>query len=90
LVSDQVKLPILIHCTSGKDRTGVIAAVVLKALGISDNLIIQEYMLSDGVSGPSSIRFALDGIGEINVLLKQELVNKLRRKVETAKLSFGE
>ena len=32
------------HCTQGKDRTGVAAAVILMALGVSREDIIQEYV----------------------------------------------
>lgn len=32
------------HCTQGKDRTGVATAVVLMALGVSDEDIIKEYL----------------------------------------------
>jgi len=32
------------HCTQGKDRTGVTTAVVLMALGVSDEDIIKEYL----------------------------------------------
>ena len=41
--SDQ---PLVFHCTAGKDRTGVIAALVLAALGVPDDVIAQDYALS--------------------------------------------
>lgn len=34
---------ILFHCAAGKDRTGVVAALLLKLLGVSDNDIIANY-----------------------------------------------
>lgn len=39
--------PILIHCTAGKDRTGVGSALILKALGVSTDEIIKDFMLSN-------------------------------------------
>lgn len=39
-------LPVLFHCTAGKDRTGILAAVVLAALGVSDDDIVHDYMLT--------------------------------------------
>ncbi len=39
---------ILFHCTSGKDRTGVVIAVILKALGVSDRIIYKDYLLTNG------------------------------------------
>jgi len=41
--SDQ---PLVFHCTAGKDRTGVVAALVLAAVGVSDDVIAQDYALS--------------------------------------------
>jgi len=34
------------HCAAGKDRTGVISAVLLGALGVPDDLIVVDYALS--------------------------------------------
>ncbi|MHA7154568.1 tyrosine-protein phosphatase [Arthrobacter sp. TMN-50] len=38
----------LVHCAAGKDRTGVITAVVLLVAGVSDELIIQDYAHTSG------------------------------------------
>lgn len=40
-------LPMLIHCTAGKDRTGLIIALVLGALDVPYDTIINDYMLSE-------------------------------------------
>jgi protein-tyrosine phosphatase len=40
-------LPALVHCTAGKDRTGVLIALVLDLLGVDDDVIIEDYMLSN-------------------------------------------
>jgi protein-tyrosine phosphatase len=40
--------PVLYHCSAGKDRAGVATALLLKALGVSDDDIIANYMLSAG------------------------------------------
>lgn len=40
-------LPALIHCTSGKDRTGFAVAVVMMALGIPRRTILEDYVLTD-------------------------------------------
>jgi protein-tyrosine phosphatase len=39
--------PLVMHCTAGKDRTGVAAAIVLRALGVSAQAVIEDYALSD-------------------------------------------
>jgi len=35
--------PILFHCTAGKDRTGIAAALILYALGVDENTIYDDY-----------------------------------------------
>ena len=39
--------PILFHCSAGKDRTGVVTAVILTALGIDKEIIYQDYLLTN-------------------------------------------
>lgn len=39
-------LPAIVHCTAGKDRTGVLVALILGLLGVDDELIIEDYALS--------------------------------------------
>lgn len=46
-MSVETNLPMLFHCTAGKDRTGVIAAVLLSTLGVSDDVIAADYALSN-------------------------------------------
>ncbi len=38
--------PLVIHCTAGKDRTGVLTALVLGLLGVPREQIVQDYALS--------------------------------------------
>jgi protein tyrosine/serine phosphatase len=37
---------VLFHCHAGKDRTGLITAMLLSALGVSEEIIIQDYAFS--------------------------------------------
>ena len=39
--------PLYFHCTAGKDRTGVCAAVVLTLLGVPDERIVWEFLLTN-------------------------------------------
>ena len=39
-------LPAVFHCSAGKDRTGVVAAVVLGFLGVPREVIVDDYALS--------------------------------------------
>jgi protein-tyrosine phosphatase len=44
--------PVLFHCAAGKDRTGVAAALVLTALGIAPDVIMEDYLLSNQLYRP--------------------------------------
>jgi protein-tyrosine phosphatase len=39
-------LPAVFHCTAGKDRTGVLSAVVLSLLGVDEPTVVADYALS--------------------------------------------
>lgn len=43
----QGETPVFIHCTAGKDRTGVMLALLLRAVGVSDDFIFADYLRSD-------------------------------------------
>lgn len=38
---------VLFHCTAGKDRTGIAAALILSALGVPRHVIVRDYMLTN-------------------------------------------
>jgi protein-tyrosine phosphatase len=40
------KLPLLVHCTAGKDRTGVATAVLLTTLGVPRQTVVEDYELT--------------------------------------------
>jgi protein-tyrosine phosphatase len=39
--------PTVFHCTAGKDRTGFAAALLLKAVGAPDDLVMHDYLLTN-------------------------------------------
>ena len=51
------RAPLVIHCTAGKDRTGFACALILHSLGVPDDLIAQDYLLTNRFyrRDPSSI-----------------------------------
>ncbi|KAK5656548.1 hypothetical protein OQA88_4527 [Cercophora sp. LCS_1] len=57
--------PILIHCTAGKDRTGLVCAIILALCGVEDDVIAHEYALTEL------------GLGE----RKEQIVDRLAREV---------
>jgi len=46
-VADAASLPCLVHCTQGKDRTGFAAALLLLALGVPVETVLEDYQLSN-------------------------------------------
>lgn len=46
-LADPAALPALFHCTAGKDRTGWGAAVLLTLLGVPEDLVMHDYLLSN-------------------------------------------
>lgn len=40
-------LPLLIHCSAGKDRTGFATAMILEALGVDRSLVFQDYLYTN-------------------------------------------
>ena len=46
LVCDARRYPLVFHCFAGKDRTGILTALVLGLLGVADDDIAADYALS--------------------------------------------
>ena len=45
-VATEAAQPVLVHCSAGKDRTGVVVALVLSLLGVADEVIAEDYHLT--------------------------------------------
>jgi protein-tyrosine phosphatase len=41
------RAPLVIHCTAGKDRTGFACALILHTLGVADDVIAEDYLLTN-------------------------------------------
>jgi protein-tyrosine phosphatase len=48
-------LPILVHCTAGKDRTGVAIAVLLISVGVPRKTVIFDYQITEDLLPPPRI-----------------------------------
>ncbi|WP_376698394.1 tyrosine-protein phosphatase [Listeria booriae] len=46
-IIEKEEVPFLFHCTAGKDRTGVLGALLLKLLDIPENTILADYELTN-------------------------------------------
>ena len=51
--------PVLIHCQAGKDRTGIIVALILLSMGVGRELIIADFMKSNELLLPYFKRYLL-------------------------------
>ena len=61
-------LPGLVHCTAGKDRTGLVMALVLEVIGVPDEIIAADYAMSDAYLDTGAARAisrirAVSGVG---------------------------
>ena len=47
-LAEEETYPAVIHCAAGKDRTGIVVALVLRSAGVPDEAIVADYALTDG------------------------------------------
>lgn len=47
LLQNNGDTPVMFHCTAGKDRTGMAAALILASLGVDEQTIMDDYLLSN-------------------------------------------
>ena len=68
LVASSDNQPLVFHCTGGKDRTGICAALLLLALGMPDETIYEDHDRSNTCNTerlqPIYAKFATMGIGQ--------------------------
>ncbi len=46
VIADAGRLPVLIHCAAGKDRTGLLVALLLETLRVPRQVVVAEYALT--------------------------------------------
>ena len=52
---DEKDYPVIYHCTEGKDRTGIITAIILMILGVEKDKIIEDYLYTNKVNRKKAI-----------------------------------
>ncbi len=81
---------VLIHCQSGKDRTGVLVALLLMAAGVDRKCIMEDYLASMWDTRPAALEYFFDLVdrhyGGINAYLHRAgvddvIIEKLRKKL---------
>ena len=77
-MTDRKNLPILFHCSAGKDRAGIAAAIMLSLLGIPDETIIADYSLTN---------LAFDHL--LTNFKEENQLDRLRIPVDDARIMFA-
>ncbi|MGI5844513.1 MAG: tyrosine-protein phosphatase [Candidatus Xenobium sp.] len=80
LLANRRSLPLLFHCSAGKDRTGILTALLLESLGTPREVILDDYMQSVRnspglVVHPEWLEMVfrvVDGAGGIEAFLKSK------------------
>jgi protein-tyrosine phosphatase len=49
------RAPLAFNCTAGKDRTGIAAALILTALGVPRETVVQDYLLTNRYFDPTKV-----------------------------------
>ena len=52
-LADSARRPALVHCTTGKDRTGWAVAALLMLLGVPDEDVLAEYLITNDLLLPA-------------------------------------
>ena len=79
---------ILWHCTEGKDRCGLVTAMLLTALSVSREQIVEDYLITNEATGPKAEamyqKLLASGRGETVALSVREAYLAKREYIETA------
>ncbi|GAA2274384.1 tyrosine-protein phosphatase [Nonomuraea roseoviolacea subsp. roseoviolacea] len=51
LIASDAHAPLVFHCASGKDRTGLLAALVLTLVGVDEETVAADFALTDLAAG---------------------------------------
>lgn len=85
LLQNPSSLPLLFHCTAGKDRTGTAAYLILSSLGVGLDEIFKDYLLTNEYYLPHQ------GVDSSNPLYYLMGVNEeyLQTEINTIKNTYG-
>jgi len=75
LIEDRA--PLVIHCTAGKDRTGFACALILHALGVPNEVIADDYLLTNKFykRDPSATTELPDEVRQVLGTVQQPFLN---------------
>lgn len=58
ILLEEPQAPMLFHCMAGKDRTGAVATLILSALGVSRDVIEEDYLYTNSTLDRMKAHFA--------------------------------
>lgn len=73
--------PVLIHCTAGKDRTGIVVAVLMRAVGVSRAAIITDYRATQAALPAIMARIPAELTAGLDPTLTQRLMGVPERAI---------
>lgn len=74
VVLDEDNWPILFHCNAGKDRAGVATTLILEAVGVDREIIMEEFLLTNELARTEK---------------KSELIARSRKNAGTSRFGKG-
>ncbi len=80
LLAEESTYPVVIHCTAGKDRTGITIGLLLNLIGVADEQVVADYELSNLSTGPL-IEY-LESVGRLPDLSAEELQTRVATPAE--------
>jgi protein-tyrosine phosphatase len=82
--------PLVIHCTAGKDRTGFAAALILKSLGVSDDLVVEDYLLTNQFYRRGEAGLSNELPEAVREVLGSVEASFLRASLDTIRADYGD
>ncbi len=88
--------PVLVHCAAGKDRTGFAAAMILRALGVSRELVLQDYLLTTRYLRPEAEvarlqrKYGFEGNAEVLIPMLEARASYLSAAFAAIDETFGD
>ncbi|HET6964963.1 MAG TPA: tyrosine-protein phosphatase [Acidimicrobiales bacterium] len=77
-LSREEELPAVFHCAAGKDRTGMVAAVLLSVLGVPLEDILDDYELTGRYRTTEHVQASMQRLGEAQQLAPEIVAGMLR------------
>ena len=88
LIADPAELPLLFHCTAGKDRTGWLAAIVLSALDVDRDTVLADYLRTTELNA-SGRDYMLSNLSE-RIASPDVVLPLIEARVEYLQAAFDE